>query len=71
VCFFLSFHLKRLHQHFTSITAGQVSLGRGLRRTVAMFHSARDLIEENDRRLELMAEDDSHEFTAEYVLTSV
>ena len=45
--------------------ASQVSLGRGLRRTVAMFHSARDLVEENDRRLELMADDNSDEFTTE------
>jgi sulfur transfer complex TusBCD TusB component (DsrH family) len=32
-----------------------------------MFHSARDLVEENDRRLELIADDKVVELTAEYV----
>jgi hypothetical protein len=54
----------------TSVTAGQVSLGRGLRRTVDMFSSARDLVEENDRRLELMAGDNCNELTLTYVPSS-
>jgi hypothetical protein len=33
----------------TSISAGQISLGRRLRRTVDLFHSARDLVEQNER----------------------
>ena len=50
-----------------SITAGQVSLGRGLRCTVDLFSSARDLVEENDRCLELMAGDSCDELTLTYV----
>jgi hypothetical protein len=50
---------------FTSVTRGQVSLGRGLRRLVDMFYSARDLVEENDRRLELMVTNEDIVFTAE------
>ena len=34
-----------------SISAGQISLGRRLRRTVDLFHSARDLVEQNERRI--------------------
>jgi hypothetical protein len=37
----------------TSISAGQISLGRRLRRTVDLFHSARDLVEQNERRIGL------------------
>lgn len=50
---------------FTSVTRSQVSLGRGLRRLVDMFYSARDLVEENDRRLELMVTNEDIVFTAE------
>ena len=50
---------------FTSVTRSQVSLGHGLRRLVDMFYSARDLVEENDRRLELMATNEDIVFTAE------
>jgi hypothetical protein len=49
----------------TGVTRSQVSLGRGLRRLVDMFYSARDLVEENDRRLELMATNEDIVFTAE------
>ena len=37
----------------TSISAGQISLGRRLRRTVDLFHSARDLVEQNECRIGL------------------
>jgi hypothetical protein len=43
----------------TSITAGQISMGRGHRHTVDLFHSARDLVEENERRADL--EEDGQE----------
>jgi len=32
-------------------------MGRGLRRTVDLFHSARDLVEENERRVDLEEDD--------------
>lgn len=51
----------------SSVTAGQIALGRRLRRTVDMFYSPRDLVEENDRRLEQLAKDEESEFTSEYV----
>jgi hypothetical protein len=35
---------------FSSITDGQISLGRSLRRTVDLFYSVRDLVEEGERR---------------------
>lgn len=38
---------------FSSITDGQVSLGRSLRRTVDLFYSVRDLVEEGERRSSL------------------
>jgi hypothetical protein len=38
---------------FSSITQGQVSLGRSLRRTVDVFYSVRDLVEEGERRSRL------------------
>lgn len=34
----------------SSITDGQISLGRSLRRTVDLFYSVRDLVEEGERR---------------------
>jgi hypothetical protein len=37
----------------TRVTAKQISMGRGLRRTVDLFHSARDLVEENERHVDL------------------
>jgi hypothetical protein len=54
--------------YLNSVTAGQISMGRRLRRTVDMFSSARDLVEENDRRLEMMDRDESCEFSPEYAL---
>jgi hypothetical protein len=42
-----------------SVTAGQISMGRALRRTVDLFRSARDLVEENERRVGL--EEDEEE----------
>jgi hypothetical protein len=39
--------------NFTSISAGQISLGHGLRRIVDLFHSARDLVEENNHHISL------------------
>jgi hypothetical protein len=51
-----------------SVTAGQISMGRRLRRTVDMFSSARDLVEENDRRLEMMGRSQFCEFSSEYAL---
>jgi hypothetical protein len=57
-------------ERFASITASQISLGRGFRRTVDMFFSARDLVEENDRRLEAMAADEEIESTTEYFFSN-
>ena len=51
----------------TSVTAGQISLGHGLRRIVDMFHSARDIVEENDHHLEMLAANRDGNFTSEYV----
>ena len=46
--------LDRAHRvGFSSITHGQVSLGRSLRRTVDLFYSVRDLVEEGERRSRL------------------
>ena len=36
-----------------SITAGQISLGQSLCCTLDLFHSVRDLVEENEHRLTL------------------
>jgi len=44
-----------------SVTANQKSLGRHFRRIVDMFTSVRDLIEENDRRMEASADGDESE----------
>ena len=44
-----------------------MSLGRGLRRSVDMFFSARDLVEENDCCLEAIAADEEVESTPESV----
>lgn len=41
------------YSDFASTNAAQVSLGRSLRRTVDMFNTPRDLVAENDRRMEL------------------
>jgi hypothetical protein len=41
-----------------SVTANQKRLGRGFRRMVDMFTSARDLVDENDRYVEALAEGD-------------
>jgi len=66
----LSQLLTNIDPFYPSATARHLSLGRGLRRTVAMFNSVRDLVEENDHRLELIAEDsDYNKSSAEYVLT--
>lgn len=46
-----------------SIADSQVSMGRGYRRTIDMFHAARDLVEENERRLELDGIEDDEDFT--------
>jgi hypothetical protein len=51
-----------------SILAGQVSLGRGLRRTVDLFHSARDLVEENERHVSLEEDAEGVDFSEEYVI---
>lgn len=40
-------------------------MGRSLRRTVDMFYSARDLVEENDRRLESLEDHDDLPATEE------
>lgn len=48
-----------------SITDGQVTLGCGMRRLVDMFHTARDLVEESERRIDLAAIEDDREFTEE------
>ena len=48
-----------------SASAHQVYLGRGLRRTVDMFHSARELVDENDRRTDLIASGEDSELNAE------
>jgi hypothetical protein len=49
----------------TRIGAAQVSVGRGLRRTVDLFYSARELVEENDRRLEAADSDGNGETSPE------
>jgi hypothetical protein len=49
-----------------SVTANQKSLGRRLRRAVDMFTSARDLVDENDRHIEALADgNESDEFDEE------
>jgi hypothetical protein len=48
-----------------SVTASQVSLGRGIRRCIDMFHSARELVDQNDRRTELIETGDEDELNAE------
>jgi hypothetical protein len=59
------FHCSsRIHICF-SASAHQVYLGRGLRRTVDMFHSARELVDENDRRTDLIASGEDSELNAE------
>jgi hypothetical protein len=40
----------------TSVTANQKKLGRGFRRMVDMFTSVRDLVDENDRHIESLAD---------------
>jgi hypothetical protein len=37
----------------SSIVDGHIALGRSLRRTVDLFHSVRDLVEEGERRSRL------------------
>lgn len=51
----------------SSAAANQVSLGRGLRRLIDMFHTANELVDENDRRLDILAAGDDDELTEEYV----
>jgi hypothetical protein len=51
-----------------SITAGQISLGRSLRRTVDLFHSPRDLVEENEHRVSLDEDGEGVDLSEEYVL---
>lgn len=51
-----------------SITAGQISLGRSLRRTVDLFHSARDLVEENERHVSLEEDGEDTDVSEEYVI---
>jgi hypothetical protein len=55
----------------TSVTARQISMGRGLRRTVDLFHSARDLVEENERRVDLEEDDGEVDLNEEYVFISI
>jgi hypothetical protein len=43
-------------------------MGHRLRRTIDMFSSTRNLVEENDHRLEMMDRDESCEFSPEYAL---
>jgi len=47
---------KDLGPKATTVTANQKRLGRGFRRLVDMFTSVRDLVEENDRRIEALAD---------------
>lgn len=47
-----------LEQLMDSIISSQISLGRGLRRTIDMFHSPRDLFAEKERRIELADTDE-------------
>lgn len=49
----------------SSIADTQITLGRGYRRTIDMFYAARDLIDENERRLELEGIEDDSDYTAE------
>jgi len=66
VYFLLGLHWYPALTYSTSITASQVSLGRRIRRTVDMFYTSRDLVEEHDRRLDIIiVADESHEFTSE------
>jgi len=51
-----------------SITAGQISLGRSLHRTVDLFHSARDLVEENERHVSLEEDGEDTDVSEEYVI---
>ena len=54
-----------------SITAGQISLGRSLRRTVDLFHSARDLVEEHERHVSLEEDGEDINPSEEYVIISL
>jgi hypothetical protein len=49
----------------TSVTANQKKLGRGFRRMVDMFTSVRDLVDENDRHVEALADGDEPELDEE------
>ena len=49
----------------TSVTANQKKLGRGFRRMVDMFTSVRDLVDENDRHVEALADGDESELDEE------
>jgi hypothetical protein len=55
----------------TSVTARQIFMGRGLRCTVDIFHSARDLVEENERRVDLEEDDGEVDLNEEYVFISI
>jgi hypothetical protein len=50
---------------FASVTARQIALGRSLRRTIDLFHSARDLVEENERRIRLEEDGEDVELSEE------
>lgn len=49
------------------LTASQMSMGRGLRRMIDMFHSPRDLIAERNRRADLEDPGEMEEYTDECV----
>lgn len=53
--YMLSLHIPCMH----SVAATQMSIGRGLKRTVDMFRAPREMVEENDRRNELIGFDDT------------
>ena len=51
-----------------SITTGQISLGQSLHCTVDLFHSARDLVEENERHVSLEEDGEDTDVSEEYVI---
>lgn len=53
-----NFKLSLQIPHINSVAATQMSIGRGLKRTVDMFRAPREMVEENDRRNELVGIDD-------------
>jgi len=47
------------------LNATQVTIGRGLRRTVDMFRTANEIVEENDKRIDKIAEGNEDDLTEE------